>query len=327
MNLSLLQKNRMHVFGDAMLDRYVTGKVNRISPEAPIPVVNASENKDVLGGAANVVRNVCDFGVMSSLVSIIGQESDETSILCSILNEAGVEVQGLIRDESRPTTSKTRVIGNGQQIVRIDKEVSTAIAEDVEDLVIEQLDSVDSPAIIVADYAKGIVTPRVIDALRVLCKKGVMVAVDPHPKNRQDWSGMTVFKPNLSELENITGVTVELEKGEDPRENQSLRKAMDVLYEEYGNQHLLITLSEHGMVYTHENKEVYWEPTRAREVFDVSGAGDTVISYFTMALAAGWAGEEATKLANAAAGLVVQKLGTASLSFDEISKEWQRMTN
>jgi len=201
--------------------------------------------------------------------------------------------------------------------------VSTSISGDVEREVIKRLKSVPiGSTIIVADYAKGVVTPKIVNVLRALNENERTVAVDPHPNNRQDWSGISVFKPNLSELIYITGVPVELVKGEDPRDNKNLREAVSKLYDEYGNEHLLITLSEHGMVYIHKNINWHWEPTRTMEVFDVSGAGDTVISYFTMALASGWSGINATKLANVAAGLVVQKLGTASLDYDEISKAW-----
>lgn len=341
-DLAKVFKQHIIVLGDAMLDRYILGKVSRVSPEAPIPVVNHEKDRDVLGGAANVVRNVCDFGARATLLSVIGGESEEAQAFMQCLGRHDCAQGGLVVDGGRPTTSKTRVIGNGQQIVRIDKEVDLPISGAVERDVVERLracftggDSLsegddhaqDGRATIVADYAKGVVTPLVVEELRWLASQGVIVAVDPHPKNRQDWRGVTVFKPNLSEIVNITGVRVELIKGEDPRENESLREAISVLYERYEVPHLLITLSEHGMVYVYKNTEFHWEPTRAQEVFDVSGAGDTVISYFTLALSAGWSGVEATRLANMAAGLVVQKLGTASLSYEEVEREWGRMKN
>jgi len=332
MDLESLKKQNVVVLGDAMVDRYVAGKVNRISPEAPIPVVMPYEDRDVLGGAANVVRNLCDFGGQSSLISIVGDADEGASVLNQLLTDAGSGLNTLVADPSRPTTSKTRVIGNGQQIVRIDREVCTPISGEVETELVKGLEMLFGKsvkgypaAVIVADYAKGVVTPRVIEVLRKLSGQGVLVTVDPHPKNRQDWSGMSVFKPNLPELENLTGISVELKKGEDPRDSVSLRKAIDTLYQENNNKHLLITLSEFGMVYVYENREFHWEPTRAQEVFDVSGAGDTVISYFTMALAAGWSGVDATRLANVAAGLVVQKLGTASLSDSEIKEAWSKI--
>lgn len=321
MDLSKIKSVAVSVTGDIMLDRYVSGVVSRISPEAPIPVVNHERDRDILGGAANVARNVADFGAGAQVCSVIGAPSEETEILLAELEQIGVSCANLVQDLSRPTTTKTRVIGNGQQIVRIDREVNTPISGEVEEGVIGRLAS-SLNALIVADYAKGVVTESVVSTLRQLARSEVLVAVDPHPHNRQDWSGVDIFKPNLSELINITGVQVELERNQDPRENTQLEHAINVLYKEYNIKHLLITLSEHGMVYVYENREFHWEPTRAREVFDVSGAGDTVITYFTMALAAGWPGVEATQLANIAAGLVVQKLGTASLTYEEVESAW-----
>ena len=314
-----LTKVKIRVCGDAMLDQYIQGAVSRISPEAPIPILNYDFERNVLGGAANVVRNLCDFGAQVELVSVYGYESHETVVLRDLLAE-NIEIDRLVEDISRPTTTKTRVLGNGQQIVRIDKEVSTVVSDEVSGEIVKQLKRGETEGVIVADYAKGVVTQEVVSCLRELSQSGVMVAVDPHPNNLQDWSGVSLLKPNLGELQLMSGVKVNLVSGECPIENQSFLSAVAVLYQRYETPHLLVTLSEHGMVYVYENEQYYWEPARSEEVFDVSGAGDTVISYFMMALIAGWPGQDAMRLANVAAGLVVRKLGTASLSLSEIKQ-------
>ena len=322
MKLGELQNLKIGVLGDAMLDRYLVGKVSRVSPEAPIPVVNYQHEKNVLGGATNVTRNVCDFGAQAHTIAVVGSPSEETSVLNNLLTNLRGSTSHLVSDPLRPTTTKMRVLGNGQQIVRIDREETFMLAPEVEEQVLKNLDrlATECDAVIVADYAKGVITPRIVERLKQLAADGFLVTVDPHPKNLQDWSGVQVLKPNLSELIQMTGQNVSLKVGEDPRENEQFRTAVEELSQRYSIPHLLLTLSEHGMVYVRANQDWHWEPSLVREVFDVSGAGDTVISYFTLALAAGWSGEDATKLANQAASLVVQKLGTASLSFEELKK-------
>jgi len=322
---SLLEK-RIVVFGDAMLDRYIRGKVDRVSPEAPIPVVMQEKINTVLGGAANVTRNLADFGVKTQTISLLGCPSEDTSELEGWLRNLEGNLNGLVYDEERPTTTKMRVLGNGQQIVRVDRESREMVPFKQEEMIKEKLADASSEcdAVIVADYAKGLVNKRMADYLRELSEEGLFVAVDPHPNNPINWKGVDLLKPNLNELKLITGRQIVLAEEENPLKNAKLVGMMEEVLDKNELKHLLVTLSEHGMVYMGADGVRCWEPARVQEVFDVSGAGDTVISYFTLALVNGWTAENACRLANMAAGLVVRKLGTASLKYEEVEDEWKR---
>ncbi|MBT8036552.1 MAG: D-glycero-beta-D-manno-heptose-7-phosphate kinase [Verrucomicrobiae bacterium] len=317
-----LQKLKIAVIGDVMLDRYIDGRVSRVSPEAPIPILEKKGIKNVPGGAANVCRNLYDFGADFKMIGVVGENDKPYLELKQLFCGHEESLAYLVECNDRPTSTKTRVVGNGQQIVRIDDENTSQISGVHEQQVIKNIHMLrgEVDAVIVADYAKGVVTAQVVDALKELASDGVIVAVDPHPNNRQDWSGVTILKPNLKELRELAGVDITLVDGQDPLKNVELSNALDILIERWHLGSLLVTLSEHGMVYVEPSGDRSWVPTQAAEVFDVSGAGDTAITFFTLALAAGWCGKDATQFANRASGLVVCKLGTASVSFDELKR-------
>ncbi len=322
LELKSLLETKIGVIGDVMLDCYVEGKVSRISPEAPIPVVVEKRRKMVVGGAANVCRNLIDFGVGFDLLGVVGNDSHADTLRKILLT--GRAPDHLVVDDSRPTSVKTRVLGNGQQIVRVDHESTDELSASVEAAVIKKMADVYSSvgSLIVSDYSKGVLTKNVVGVIRELGQSGVKIIVDPHPHNKQIWSGIHTLKPNLSELQLITGVSFQLKMDENPFDNQKFNQALEVLIEKWSIKNLVVTLSELGMVYIDENNDRHWEPTMAEEVFDVSGAGDTAVAFYTMGVSAGWAGKDCIRLANCASGLVVKKLGTASLTFEEMKNAW-----
>jgi D-beta-D-heptose 7-phosphate kinase/D-beta-D-heptose 1-phosphate adenosyltransferase len=216
------------------------------------------------------------------------------------------------------------VLGNGQQIVRVDNESKADLSASVEAVVIAKIEKhyQSLSTLIVSDYSKGVLTSNVVGAIRELAEAGVKVIVDPHPDNKQIWSGIHTLKPNLHELQLITGISFDLKADESPFDNKEFNEALEVLMEKWSIKNLVVTLSELGMVYIDENNNRHWEPTMATEVFDVSGAGDTAIAFYTMGIAADWPGKDCIRLANCASGLVVKKRGTASLNFEEMQRAW-----
>lgn len=321
--LSDLHEARLKVaiVGDLMLDRYVFGQVDRVSPEAPVPVCRVTEDRAVPGGAANVARNLADFGCRVELVGVHGERDPAGEELRELCRAMGVGVDGCLADPDRPTTVKTRIIGNGQQITRIDRERSGEVTGEVEQALADRCRSLAGQVdlVIVSDYAKGALTPTVVDALREVAGAGTLVAVDPHPANRVSWRDLSVIKPNLLELKMISGMDIRGYAGGDPRQSPEFLAAVAEVRKRWEPEHLLVTLSASGMYYCDASaSDEAWLPTRAAEVFDVSGAGDTSMGFFALALAGGWSGLEAMRLANAASGLVVRKIGTASVSYDEL---------
>jgi rfaE bifunctional protein kinase chain/domain len=327
LELQSLLGSEIGVIGDVMLDCYVEGKVSRISPEAPIPVVVENSRKMVVGGAANVCRNLIDFGVCFDLMGVVGEDRYADTLREILLN--GRSADHLIVDSSRPTSVKTRVLGNGQQIVRVDNESKEELSASVEEAVIASIENLNQSvtSLIVSDYSKGVLTSKVVGAIRELGETGVKIIVDPHPNNKQIWSGIHTLKPNLHELQLITGVSFDLKMDESPFDNYKFNQALEILMQKWSIKNLVVTLSELGMVYIDENNHRHWEPTMAEEVFDVSGAGDTAIAFYTMGVSAGWTGKDCIRLANCASGLVVKKLGTASLTFEEMNRVWNTLEN
>ncbi|MGJ8723026.1 MAG: bifunctional heptose 7-phosphate kinase/heptose 1-phosphate adenyltransferase [Roseibacillus sp.] len=322
--LARLRELKVLVVGDVMLDRYVFGRVSRVSPEAPVPVCEAVEDRAVLGGAGNVCRNLSDFGCQTSIIGLVGKDesSAEVHALCDSLK---IESCGLVCDGERPTSVKTRVLGNGQQIVRVDRESREQVSSNIEQALVAEIERVgsDCDAIIVSDYAKGCLGPAVVSKLRDFAQSGMIVGVDPHPNNLQNWSEFSIIKPNFDELVLISGVELNRDLAGDPFSDPSFVKAVDGLRGRWGPEHLLVTLSSNGMIYVGSDRRHCWVPTRAAEVYDVSGAGDTAMSYFTLAIAGGLSGREATEFATMASGLVVRKVGTASLSYEEVADQYK----
>jgi rfaE bifunctional protein kinase chain/domain len=300
---------RVAIVGDAMLDVYLRGDVDRISPEAPVPVVRVRERKLALGGAANVAQNVAALGARCELVAVVGSDR-AGELLCGMLTELGTDPRALLTVD-RPTTTKTRVLARSQQVVRFDEEEDADVSgADVERVLAAVREAVaDADALVLEDYNKGVLVPRVIEeAIRLATAKGIPVVVDPKYRNFFTYRGATIFKPNRRELESALGAAVDLEHPE----------ALPETFRRLGVEHLLLTLGEQGMALLSADGEIHRVPTTAREVYDVVGAGDTVTAYLATTLAAGATAREAAVIANFAAGVEVGKLGAATVSADEV---------
>ena len=306
---------RVAVVGDLMLDIYLTGAVSRISPEAPVPVVQVVEERHALGGAANVAANVVGLGADCDLVGVIGRDAAGADIRAALdgLGSGSVRTR-LLERADRPTTTKTRVVARKQQVVRFDRERDDDLAGDslaeICARVRESLDGAD--VLVLEDYNKGVLAPAVIRfALEQARQRGVPVVVDPKFRHVFAYRGATVFKPNALELSTALGEPVRA------RDDGWLEEART----RFECEHLLVTLGEEGMALRSANGTCFRVPTVAREVFDVSGAGDTVTACIAVALAAGAEMREAAVLANLAAGIEVGKPGVAVVAPEELREE------
>jgi rfaE bifunctional protein kinase chain/domain len=313
--LASLRGTRVAVVGDAMLDVYLRGDVDRISPEAPVPVVRVRERRYALGGAANVAQNVAASGAIGMLVAVVGADPAGER-LRTMLREIG-SGDGSVLTVSRPTTTKTRLVARSQQVVRFDEEDDA----DLDAAAIAQLgaalDAVidESDALVLEDYNKGVLVPAVIErAIARARAKGLPVVVDPKYRNFFAYRGATVFKPNRRELESALGAAVQLE------DSGALPETLHRL----GAQHLLLTLGERGMALVSQDGSVHQIPTAAREVYDVVGAGDTVTAYLAAALAAGASAIEAAIVSNFAAAVEVGKSGAATVTPVEVVQAWEQ---
>lgn len=305
-------RTRILVAGDAMLDHYVFGDAARLSPEAPVPVVRVERDEHRPGGAANTVLNVRALGAGAELAAVIGADRYGEK-LEALLREAGVDTGRLLKTPDRPTTRKTRVIARRQQLVRLDRERGDDLSAAEENAFLKLFDAALAAAdgVILSDYGKGAVTARVAAEIigRTLAA-GKVVTVDPKENHFPLYRGVTSLTPNHHEAAVGAGIRA----GDDP----TLEKTGQKLLEMLAPASALITCGERGMVLFHGDGRIDRIPTRAREVFDVAGAGDTVIAVFTAALAAGGDHRTAAELANFAAGVVVAKVGTATASPEEI---------
>jgi len=302
-----LEKNfagkKIAVIGDMMLDSYYWGGVKRISPEAPVPVVEVENEFNRFGGAANVALNIAKLGGIPYPVGVIGYENDG-SIFSSLLEEEKINSAGLITDDKRPTTAKTRVIAQNQHVLRIDKESKEYIDEGTEKKLFNYFESIASEidGIILQDYNKGVLTPTLIKKIISLArKKDILITVDPKFNNFFEYKNVTVFKPNRKEASDVLGLKIK--SSEDIK--HAGKKLLGKLHAEY----ILLTLGEEGIAVFEKDKEEKRMPTKAIKVADVSGAGDTVISTLTMSLAAGANILESCYLANYAAGIVCGEVG------------------
>ncbi len=314
--LKELKKNfnglKIAVVGDMMLDCYFWGEVKRISPEAPVPVVEVGDEFYRFGGAANVALNILKLGGTPVPIGVIGYDNDGT-IFTSLLSENNIEADGLIVDESRPTTSKTRVIAHDQHVVRIDKESKDYLNEDIQNKLLnyfnEHIESFDG--LILQDYNKGVLSPFLIEKIISLSNKNnLLITVDPKFNNFFNYKNVTVFKPNRKEAEDILGMKI--------KNDNDLIKAGNKILGNLNAKFVLLTLGEGGIAVFEKNKDVSRMPTKARKVADVSGAGDTVISTLTMALAAKADIYEASYLANYAGGIVCQEVGIIPIESDKL---------
>ena len=303
---------RIAVIGDVMLDTYLAGSVSRISPEAPVPVVHIHDEHHALGGAANVAANVASLGVACSLVGFVGDDPSGATItgLISALGGATIEPR-LVRRSDRPTTTKTRVMARTQQIVRFDREREDDLPEDCLSEICEQIEAaVDGAnAIVLEDYNKGVLSRRVIRAaMDHASRRNIPVIVDPKFRHIFEYRGATVFKPNVLELTGAVGTPV---RADDDEWLEEVRNRFQC-------EHLLVTLGEHGMALRSADGRTLRIPAVAREVYDVSGAGDTVTACLAVGLAAGATIEEAAVMANYAAGIEVAKRGVATVTGEEL---------
>jgi len=310
------------VVGDVMLDAYLWGRVDRISPEAPVPVVQVTERSARLGGAANVALNLRALGAIPVVVSTIGADAAGDTLAQCFL-DSGLDSVGLVRSRTRRTTVKTRVISGHQHVVRVDEEVtddlSTADEQELLQRVQEIMNYREPAAVILEDYNKGVLTARTIDAVIASAQKaGIPVAVDPKTKNFLAYRGVDLFKPNVKELRE--GLKVDV----DPGDVATLRHAMHALEEQLGNKCTLVTLGEHG-VYAHSSEQEWAIPAHHRKIADVSGAGDTVIAVATLALAQHLSLDRIAALANLAGGLVCEEVGVAPIDPERFRTEAERL--
>ena len=302
------------IIGDIMLDHYVFGQVERISPEAPVPVVRVEEERRLLGGAGNVARNVAALGGVPLLFGVIGEDGESEQIR-QLSVEAGFEVHAL-PDRNRPTTRKTRVVAGSQQLVRIDRESTNTVSEDLRQRLFQDINDrlASIRVIIVSDYGKGLVSKEFMDMLKAIVNgldERPLILVDPKIRNWDSYSGVDMLTPNTKELSEGSGIFVK-DKGD-------VIKAGKTLFNHLNCRNLLVTLGSDGMAVFESADEVYHIPTVAKKVFDVTGAGDTVIATLGLALAAGADLLSATALANYAAGITVGQVGAAVASREDIS--------
>ena len=302
------------VVGDVMLDLYIQGEVERISPEAPVPVVRVSAESSVPGGAANVANNIISLGGSPILVGVIGSDSAGRQ-LRTLLKRRKIDGRALVADPDRPTVTKSRVVAGHQQVVRIDREPRGDIGPEVKEKLLQAIWNLDGEidGIILEDYAKGVVDQDLIDRLIALARtRGCFLVVDPNGRRRFTYRGAKLISPNLKEAMELAGLGREVPLAELGRS----------LLKKWGAESVLITLGEEGMCLFERGKKFFRIPTVAQEVFDVSGAGDTVIGTIALALSSGADLPEAARIANCAAGVVVGKLGTATLTTDELQNSF-----
>lgn len=304
------------VLGDIMLDRYIWGKVDRISPEAPVPVLDVDKEEFRLGGAANVALNLISLSAQVTLCGVIGNDEAGKN-LKQLLETHKINTSAIVADKKRPTTQKTRIGVANQQIVRIDHEKRLDIDQKVENQIIRKLEHIISKidAIIIEDYNKGLLTERVINSsIELALKHKKLITVDPKQKNFFHYKSVDVFKPNYSEMQRNLGMVFETEHDFD--------KQAKLLRVKLKCRNLVITRGEKGLLIYSDKKTVQHVPTFAREVYDVSGAGDTVISALTLAMSSGCDINKAAVIANHAAGVVCGKMGTATASIKEIKQSF-----
>jgi D-beta-D-heptose 7-phosphate kinase/D-beta-D-heptose 1-phosphate adenosyltransferase len=299
--------HRVLVVGDLMLDHYIWGSVQRISPEAPVPVVNVLRESVLLGGAGNVFHNIITLGGRGILCGVVGPD-EAGRWLSEELKSKGIEAGGIVVEEERPTTKKTRIIAHQQQVVRYDHEKKSEISGKTEKKFIQfindQIDRID--CMVISDYAKGVITEGLLEAILPLAlRRGIPVVVDPKVHHFSLYKKVTVVTPNHLEASQASGVDIE--------DEATLHQAGKTLLKKLGCQSVLITRGEQGMSLFDKSGEVTHIPTEARQVFDVTGAGDTVVSTLSLAISAGAPLPIAARLANHAAGVVVGRVGTTAI--------------
>ena len=316
--LEKVKNVKILVIGDIMLDRYIWGDVSRISPEAPVPVVRVKNEECKLGGSANVLNNIISLNGNAELCGVIGDDLNGEKLI-EILKNNNINSDGILIEKNRTTTVKTRVIGNKQQIVRVDRESDNGLFlstfKKMKNYLEEKIKKVH--AVIISDYGKGVIFEESFNLIIELCKKyGKIVNVDPKNQNMGIYKKPTLLTPNLSEASFAAGFPINM---------NNLAEGGRFLLKKFESNYLIITLAERGMAIFFKNNENYVQlPTIARDVYDVTGAGDTVISVLTLAMACGFDVVDSAKIANVAAGIVVGKVGAASVTPEELKKAWEQ---
>ncbi len=309
--LDKFSKLRLAVIGDSMVDRFLWGKVERISPEAPVPVVKIDRETIKLGGAANVAANIRALGAEVVLFGLNGE--DEAGIwLTKLLLDRGIDADGMVESKDRPTTIKTRIIAHNQQVVRTDREDDSPLNQNLIDQLLEKLTAMGPfDGYILSDYGKGVLTDSALrNSIAVAQASGSPVIVDPKKGDYSQYQGVTSLTPNQKEAEQACALAIS--------DEASLTRAGNILLKRTAAEAVLITRGEHGMALFNKDASEHHLPTVARKVFDVTGAGDTVISVYTTALAAGADFATAASLANHAAGVAVREVGTVAVTADQL---------
>jgi len=310
---------RITVIGDLMLDEFVWGKVGRISPEAPVPIVEVTGESLYPGGAANVARNLREFVDHVAVIGMLGQDRSGRQ-LRELLADQNIDTSSAIEEERFRTIVKTRIIALHQQVVRVDREkILTPSSAQIAMAVAAVRDSLkETDAIIFEDYGKGFVTTELVTQIaRDAAAARKIVAADPNPRHSVDWRGVTVIKPNRAEAFLAAGIPWR-DADEAPTKDTELERTGEALLKKWETQYVLITLGEHGMMLFQQSQAPHYIRTKARQVFDVSGAGDTAIALFTLGLVSGATAIEAAEIANHGSAVVVSKLGTATVTRDEL---------
>src|SRR6266403_1832108 len=317
--LSRAKTKRLLVIGDLMLDEFVWGKVGRISPEAPVPVVEVTGESFYPGGAANVARNLREFVDHVALIGLFGKDHSGQQ-LRELLAEREIDISNAVEEGTFHTIVKTRIIARHQQVVRVDREkfVGPSVPQIEEVVAAVRKDISETDAIIFEDYGKGFLSTELVSQIANAARlAGKIVAADPNPRNLVEWRGLTVIKPNRTEAFLAAGIP----NGDPdivPSQDTDLKRTGETLLRKWEAENVLITLGEHGMMLFQKKEAPHYIPTKAREVFDVSGAGDTAIALFTLGLACGATPTEAAEIANHGSAVVVSKLGTATVTRDEV---------
>ncbi len=316
--LNAIRGRRIAVLGDVMLDEFVWGDVTRISPEAPVPVVDIRRESVHLGGAANVLSNLTALGAEACVIGVVGKDAAGDRLRSSLREASPLQSDELlIVDESRPSTVKTRIIAHSQLVVRADRELRTPINGKTEERIISALKETiaEADALVVSDYDKGVVTPRVLSEILPAAYKRIPVLIDPKMRNLASYRPATLVTPNHHEALRMTNIEEDSDNG--------LYRAAELLRQKLNCDAVLITRGDRGMMLLEGNGEPVYVATTAREVYDVTGAGDTVIATLAAALASGSSMLEAANLANHAAGIVVGKVGTATASAEELIESFE----
>ena len=317
--LGAARNARVIVVGDIMLDQFIWGKVSRISPEAPVPIVQFERESFIPGGAANVARNLSGLNASTSLFGVVGRD-EAAKTLKDLLQAEEVDCGGFIAHPARLTSIKTRIVAHQQQVVRVDRERTGEIDTATTRRLLAALEPaiLAAHAVIVADYGKGVITQPFLDEVQRICRaRGVWLSLDPKPVHPLRLTGVSLITPNRKEAFELAGLA-DSTRAANPLKDANLLRAAEKLLTEVSPALLLITLGDLGMLLCQRGQRPFHIPTIAQEVFDVSGAGDTVISSFTLAIAAGASPVEAAVISNHAGGVVVGKMGTATVTPEEL---------